>query len=162
MIVEDFEILHNETIEISISKQGFFEVYHHYGANSNNLDQNKEFIFGEKYSCHQKGKAYLQNEITIGKHHNTDFFDVDAKKLLNNAFAYHFKEGRLAITGGSDPEHKKKVVTVPANMRFLTSKDRDFSNCSDKSKEISNNDNTLKQLLINKHDIAANEGKMAN
>ena len=68
----------------------------------------------------------------------------------------------LAITGGLDPEHKKKVVTVPSNLRFLTSKDSDFSNCSDKSKEISNNDNTLKQMLINKHDIAANEGKKAN
>ena len=35
--------------------------------------------------------------------------DVDVIKLLNNAFAFCFKEARLSTTGGSDIKHKNYV-----------------------------------------------------
>ena len=45
--LEDFQLLDNETIEISITKRDFFENYDQQGAKLNNPDRNVEINFGE-------------------------------------------------------------------------------------------------------------------
>ena len=67
----------------------------------------------------------------------------------------------MAATGGSDLLHNKYVGKTSTMMRTLTNKYGDLSFCSDKVNEnIIDDDNTLKQTLVNNHDIAANKGKI--
>ena len=86
----------------------------------------------------------------------------DAIRLVNNAFAYCFKEAHLSTTGGSDIEHNKYVGQVTTIMRALTSKDGDLSSHFDKidepEGEIGNT--SPHHHLINDHELAANRGKI--
>ena len=94
MNLEDFQLLDNERIDISVFKENFLSIYHQQPANLIDSDQNNEIIFGENKNYHQIGKAYLQNEMTIKK----DFVNAadrvlivgDVTRLVNKAFAYCF------------------------------------------------------------------------
>ena len=55
-----------------------------------------------------------------------------AISLVNNAFAYCFKEARLPTTVGSDKEHSKYVGQISTFMRALTSKAGDLLSHFDK------------------------------
>ena len=60
-----------------------------------------------------------------------------------------------------DLEDIKYVGQVSTIMRSLTSKDSDLSSYFDKNGEsVIDNDNPLKRLLINNHDVAANKGNI--
>ena len=60
-----------------------------------------------------------------------------------------------------DIEVNKYVGPVSTNMRMLTSKDGDLSSFFDKNGEsVLDNDNTLKQILINNHPQEVNKGKL--
>ena len=60
-----------------------------------------------------------------------------------------------------DLEDIKYVGQVSTIMRLLTSKDSDLSSYFDKNGEaVINDDNSLKKILINNHDVAANKGKI--
>ena len=138
MSLEDFQLKDNDTIDNSISKRGFLKNYHQQAANSNDSDQNIEFIFGEN-NCHQIGNANLQYEITVEKDvanvADRVLVDGDVIRLVNKAFAYSFKEARLSTTEGSHKEHNKYCGQVSTIMRALTSKDGDSLSHFDKIEE---------------------------
>ena len=89
------------------------------------------------------------------------FTNASVIRLVNNAFAFCFKEATLNTTGGMDFEVNKNVGPVSTIMRLLTSKDGGLSSCFDKNGEtVLHNDNPLKQILINNHAVEVNKGKI--
>ena len=88
------------------------------------------------------------------------FTNASAIRLVNNAFAYCFKEATLTTTGGMEIENNIYVGPVTTIMRLLTSKDGDLSSYFDKNGEsVLGNDNPLKQILINNHAQEVKKGK---
>ena len=96
MSLEDFQLLDNEPLDNSIIKRDFTKIYHRQGDQLNQSDQNIEFIFGENNNYHQIGNAYLEFNITVRKHDTTNFHNDDPVRLVNNGFAFCFKEARLS------------------------------------------------------------------
>ena len=160
MSLEDFELIDNIEIDNSIIKRDFTKIYHQQGALLNDPDQNVEFIFGENNNYHQVGNSYLQYDITVRKGDNTDFANGDVIRLVNNAFAYCFKNATISTTSGSEIEINKYPGIISTIMRVLTSKDGDIISYFDKIDETQINNTTLKQRLIENHTIAANKGKI--
>ena len=163
--MEDFQLIDNEPIGNSIVKRDFTKVYHQSGANLNDSDQNVECIFGENNNYHQIGNAYLEFDISIRKvveiPNNPNFINTDQIRLINNAFAYCFTQATLTTTGGMDIEDIKYVGQVSTIMRLLTSRDGDLSSYFDKNGEaVLDDDNPLKQILINNHAVEANKGRI--
>ena len=145
-------------------KRDFLKLYHQQAANLSNSDRNVEFIFGENSNYHQIGKTYLQNEFIIEKEvaDAVDIFLVndDVIRLVKNAFAYCFKETRLSTNGGSDIEHTKYCGQAGKIMRALTKKVGEFflsqfDKIDESQAEINNT--SLKHILVNSHDVAANK-----
>ena len=131
MSLEDFQLIDNEPIDNSIIKRDFIKVYHQQGAQLNDPDHNIEFIFGENNNFHQIGNSYLQFDITVQD--PTAGFNANAEiRLVNNAFAYCFKEGVIQTTGGMELENIKFLGQVSTIMRCLTSKDGDLLSHFDK------------------------------
>ena len=160
MSLEDFGLIDNEPIDNSIIKRDYTKVYHNQGANLNDSNQNVDFIFGENNNYHQIGNAYLELDITV---RNTagNFTNASAIRLVNNGFAFCFKEATLATTGGMEIEVNKYVGPVSTIMRMITSKDGDLSSYFDKNGEsVIDNDNPLKKILINNHAVEVNKGKV--
>ena len=160
MSLEDFQLIDNEPIDNSIAKRDYTKVYHQQGANLNESNQNIEFIFGENNNYHQVGNGYLELDITA---RNTagNFTNASVIRLVNNAFAYCFKEGTITTTVGMDIEHNRYVGPVSTIMRLITSKDGDLSSYFEKNVEsVLDNDNHLKQILIVNHAEDVNKGKI--
>ena len=129
----------------------------------NDSNQNVEFIFGENNNYHQIGNAYLEFDITIRKVTDppSNFANADQIRLVNNAFAFCFTQATLTTTGGMDIEDIKYVGQVSTVMRLLTSKDSDLSSyCGKNGETVIDNNNPLKQILINNHAVEANKGKI--
>ena len=165
MSLEDFQLIDNEPIDNSIVKRDYTKVYHQQGANLNDSNQNVEFIFGENNNYYQIGNAYLEFDITIRKIAapplNPIPIDDDPIRLINNAFAFCFTQATLSTTGGMDLEDVKYVGQFSTIMRLLTSKDSDLFSHFDKDGEsVIDDNNPLKQILINNHDVAANKGNI--
>ena len=165
MSLEDFQLIDNEPIDDSIVKRDYTKVYHQSGANLIDQNQNVEFIFGENTNYYQIGEAYLEFDIAIKKAveapNNPILVNGDQIRLINNAFAHCFSQATISTTGGMDLEDIKYVSQVSTIMRLLTSKDSDLSSYFDKNGEsVINNDNSLKKILINNHDVAAKKGKI--
>ena len=164
MSLEDFQLIDNEPIEKSIIKRDFIKVYHQQGAQLIDPDQNIEFIFGENNNYHQVGNSYLQFDITVRKADNNNFNNDNAVneaiRVVNNAFVHCFKKGVIQTTGGMELENIKFLGQVSTIMRALTSKDGDLLSHFDNIDEsqAGNNNTTLKQMLINNHTEAANQG----
>ena len=160
MSLQDFELIDNDPIDNSIVKRDYTKVYHQQGANLNDSNQNVEFIFGENNNYHQIGNAYLEFDITV-RSTAGNFTNASVIRLVNNAFAFCFKEASLTTTGGMDIEVNKYVGPVSTIMRMLTSKDGDLSSYFDKNGEsVLDNDNPLKKILINNHVVEANKGRI--
>ena len=126
MSLEDFQLLDNETFDNSIIKRDFTKIYHQQGAQLNQSDQNIEFIFGENNNYHQIGNGYLEFNITLRRNDTTNFHIEDPIRLLNNGYAFCFKEARLSTTIGSDIEHNKFCGQVSAIMKVISNKDDDL------------------------------------
>ena len=124
MSLEDFQLLDNEPLDNSIIKRDFTKIYHRQGDQLNQSDQNIEFIFGENNNYHQIGNAYLEFNITVRKNDDTNFHHEDPIRLVNNGFAFCFKEARLSTTIGSDIEINKFCGQVSTIMRVISNKDR--------------------------------------
>ena len=92
----------------------------------NQSDQNIEFIFSEKKNYHQIGTSYLKFIITVRKKDGTNFHYDDPIRLVNNAFAFCFKEAHLSTTIGSDIENNKFGGPVSTIMRVISNKNGDF------------------------------------
>ena len=76
----------------------------------NDSDQNVDIIIGENNNYHQVRISNLGFDITVRKANCNKFnFTIDPAtneviRLVNNAFAYCFKEGTLSTTGGMEIE----------------------------------------------------------
>ena len=164
MNLEDFQLLDNEPIDNSIIKRDYLKVYHQQGANLNDPHQNVEFIFGENNKCLQFGNAYLEFDITVRRADNTNFADNSVIRLVNNAFAFCFKEALLSTTSGGYLEHKNFVGQISSIMRTLTGKDghllSQFHKINEQNTEAQFDSTSLKKMLFNNHTEVANKIKI--
>ena len=164
MSLEDFQLLDNEPIDNSIIKRDFTKIYHRQGDQLNQSDQNIEFIFGENNNYHQIGNAYLEFNITVQKNDTTKFHDDDPVRLVNNGFAYCFKEARLTTSIGGDIEVNKFCGQVSTIMRAISNKDGDLLSQFDNNNEndipvlnrltdltVQIRDTPHQKMLINNH-----------
>ena len=170
--LEVFQLLDKEPIEISIIKRDFTKLYHRQGDQLNQSDQNIEIIFGEKNKYHQIGNAYLEFNIRVRKKDDTEFHNEDPVRLVNNRFAFCFKEARLSTTLGSDIEINKFCSQVSTIMGAITNKDGDLLSQFDKIYENDipilqgpanlppQNRETPHQKMFLNNPTDANEGKI--
>ena len=172
MSLEDFQLLDNEPLDNSITKRDFTKIYHRQGDLLNQSDQNIEFIFGENNNYYQIGNGYLEFNITVRKNDDTNFHFEDPVRLVNNGFAFCFKEARLSTTIGSDIEINKFCGQVSTIMRAISNKDGDllsqFDNINENDipilEQLANlpkqiRDTPHQKMLINNH-TDANKGKI--
>ena len=172
MSLEDFQLLDNEPLDNSIIKRDFTKIYHRQEDQLNQSDQNIEFIFGENNNYHQIGNAYLEFNITVRKNDDTNFHFDDPVRLVNNGFAFCFKEARLSTTIGSDIEINKFCGQVSTIMKAISNKDGDllsqFDNINENDIPILERlvdlppqirDSPHQKMLINNH-TDANKGKI--
>ena len=162
MSAEDFQLIGGSKIDDSIIKRDFIKIYHQHGAEVNNENQNIEFYFGENLNYIQIGNAYLEIDILVRKADRTNFADADEIRLVNNAFAYVFQEGRISTSAGTEIERNKNLGNVSTIMRLLTQKDGDLSSYFDKINETEGGiaDSTLKRMLIDSHTDDDSKGKI--
>ena len=157
---------------IILSLRDFTKIYHRQGDQLNQSDRNIEFIFGENINYHQIGNAYLEFNITVRKNDDTNFHNDDPVRLVNNGFAFCFKEALLSTTIGSDIEINKFCGEVSTIMRVISNKDGDllsqFHNINENDipilERIANlppqiRDTPHQKMLINNH-TDANKGKI--
>ena len=172
MSLEDFQLLDNEPLDNSIIKRDFTKIYHRQGDQLNQSDQNIEFLFVENNNYHQIGNAYLKFNITVRKNDTTNFHNDDPVRLVNNGFAFCFKEARLSTSLGSDIEINKFCGQVSTIMRAISNKDGDLVSQFDNINEndipvlnriadlpVQNRDTPHQKMLINNH-IDANRCKI--
>ena len=172
MSLEDFQLLDNEPLDNSIIKRDFTKIYNRQGDQLNQSDQNIEFIFGENNNYHQIGYGYLEFNITVRKNDDTNFHYDDPVRLVNNGFAFCFKEGRLSTTIGSDIEINKFCGQVSTVMKSISNKDGDLLSQFDNINEndipvleqladlpVQIRDTPHQKMLINNH-TDANKGKI--
>ena len=172
MSLEDFQLLDNEPLDNNIIKRDFTKIYHRQGGQLNQSDQNIEFIFGENNNYHQIGNGYLELNITVRKRDTTNFHNDDPVRLVNNGFAFCFKEARLSTSLGSDIEINKFCGQVSTIMRAISNKDGDLVSQFDNINEIDIpvlnrltdlpvqiRDTPHEKMLINNH-TEANRGKI--
>ena len=126
MSLEDFQLLDNEPFDNSIIKRDFTKIYHQQGAQLNQSDQNIEFIFGENNNYHQIGNGCLEFNITVRKNDTTNFHIEDPIRLVNNGYAFCFKEARLSTTLVSDIEHDKFCGHISTITKVVSTKDEDL------------------------------------
>ena len=146
MSLEDFQLLDNESLDNSLIKRDFTKIYHRQGDQLNQSDQNIEFIFGENNNYHQIGNAYLEFNITVRKNDDTNFHHEDPVRLVNNGFAFCFKEARLSTSLGSDLEINKFCGQISTIMRAISNKDGDLVSQFD---NINENDIPILERLAN-------------
>ena len=126
MSFEVFQLLDNGPLDNSIIKRNFIKINHRQGDQINQSDQNIEFIFGENNNYYQIGNAYLEYNITVRKSDDTNFHHEDLVRLVNNGFAFCFKEARLSTTIGSDIEITNFCGQVSSIMKSISNKDGDL------------------------------------
>ena len=85
-----------------------------------------EFTFGENNNYHQIGNGYLEFNITVRKSDTTSFHIEDPIRLVNNGYAFCFKEARLSTNIGSDIEHNKFCGQVSTIMKVISNKGDDI------------------------------------
>ena len=148
--------------EDSIINRDFIKIYHQHGAEVNNENQNIKFYFGENLNYIQLGNAYFEIDILVRKADATNFADADEIRLVNNALAYVFQEGRLSTSAGTEIERNKNLGNVSTIMRLLTQKNGGFSSYFDKidEREAGIVNSTLKKMLIDSHDDDNNNDKI--
>ena len=172
MSLGNLESSDNEPIDISNIKRDFTKRYYQQGDQLNQSDQNFEFMFGQNNNYHQIGNAYLEFYITVRKTDGTNFHYDDPIRLLNNGFAFCFKESRLGTTIGCDIELVKFCGPVSAIMKVISNKDGDllsqFENFTEKDIPILERlqdlppqirDTPHQKMLIKNH-TDANKGKI--
>ena len=142
---EDFQILDSESIDNSIIERDFTKIYHQQGEQLNQSDQNIELIFGENNNYHQIGNEYLELNITVWKNDGKNFHREDPVRLVDNGYAFCFKEARLSTTIGSDIEYHNFCEQVNTLMKVISNKDDDFLSQFGK---INENDLPLLKRLI--------------
>ena len=126
MSLEDFQLLDKEPFDNSIIKRDFTKIHHQQGAQLNQSVQNIEFFFGENNNYHQIDNGYLERIITVRKSDTAKLHIEDPIRLVNNGYAFCFKEARLSTSIGSDIENNKFCGQVSTIMKVLSNKDDDL------------------------------------
>ena len=159
MSLEDFQLLDNEPFDNSIVKRDYLKIHHQKGAQLNDADQNIEFIFGKNNNYHQIGNSYFEFDISI-RDPTAGFIAKAEIRLVNNAFAYCFKEGLIATTGGLDIEHVKFFGQISTIMRSLTIQNGEllshFHKINDGDTNASINNTSLKQMFFDTFSVSRN------
>ena len=62
----------------------------------------------------------------MGKNGNTNFLVEDPRRIVNNGYAFCFKEARLSTTIASDNEHIEFCGRVSTVMKVISNKDDDL------------------------------------
>ena len=155
--LENFQLIDKESIDNSIVKGDFLKIYQQQGANLNDPDQNVEFNFGENNNYHQTAESSLEFDITV-RNSVANFDNTNEKRLINNPYAYCFEEASFATTGGMEIEHVKFLGQISSVMTSITSKDGVLFKDGDANASIKNT--TLKEMLIDKHTVAAKKSKI--
>ena len=101
MSLENFQFLDNIAFDESIVLRDFLRIYHQQGVQLKNTNQNINIIFGENNISHQIGNVHHEHDISV-RSPAGNFSDASYIRLMNNAFAYCFKEAILSTTGGSE------------------------------------------------------------
>ena len=135
MSLEDFQLLDNEPLGNSIIERDFTKLHHRQGDQLNQSDLNIEFNFSENNNYHQIGNAYLEFNTTVRKNDSTNFHNDDPIRLVNNGFAYSFKEARLTTSIGGDIEINSFCGQICIIMRAISNKDGDLLPQFDNIKE---------------------------
>ena len=172
MNLEDFQLLDKELFDNSIIKRDFTKIYHQQRAQLNQSDQNIEFIFGENNNYHQIGNGYLEFNITVRKNDTTNFHIEDPIRLINNGYAFCFKEAHLSTTLGSNIEHNNFCGQVFTIMKVISNKEDDllsqFGNINENDipllkiltdLPVQNRDTPHQKMLIDNH-LDANKAKI--
>ena len=146
MSLEDFQFLDNESVDNSVIKIDFTKVFQQQGAQLNQSDQHIEFIVGESNNYHQIGNGYSEFDITVRKNDTTNFHNEDPIRLVNNGYAFCFKEARLSTTIGKDLEHNKICGQVSTIMKVISNIDGDIISQFD---NINENDIPVLERLLN-------------
>ena len=126
MSLEDFQLIDNEPFHNSIIKRDFTKIYLQQGAQLNQSDQNIEYFFGENNNCHQKGNGFLEFNISVRKNDTTKFHVEDPIRLVNDGYAFCFKEARSSTTIVSDIEHNIFCGQVSTIMKVISNKGDDL------------------------------------
>ena len=171
MSLEDFQLLDNEPNDNSMTETVFTEIYQQQGAQLVQSDKNIVFISGENNNHHQIGKGYLEFNITVRKKDITNFHHEDPVRLVNNGYAFCFKEARLSTSFSSDIEHNNFCGQRSTTMKVITRKDdgllSQFGNVTENDIPIlerlailptQNKSTTHQKMLIDNH-IDAKKGK---
>ena len=75
---------------------------------------------------HQIVNAYLEFNITVRKIDDTNFHYDYPVRIVNNGFAYRFKEARLSTSVGGVIEFNKFCGQVSTIMRVILNRDVEF------------------------------------
>ena len=126
MSLEVFQLLDNEHFDNSIIKIDFTKIYHQQGAQLKQSDQSIECILGENNMYHQIGNGYLEFNITVRKNDTTNFHREEPIRLVNNGYAFCFKEARLSSTIGNHIEHRKFCRQLSTVMKVISNEDDDL------------------------------------
>ena len=164
MSLKDYQLLDIEPFDKSIIKRDFTKIYHRPENQLNQSDQNIEFIFGENNNYHQIGNAYLEFNVTVRKNGDRNFHYDDPVRLVNNGYAFCFKEARSSTTIGSDNEINKFCGQASTIMRAISNRDGDllsqFDNLNGndipilerlQDLPVQNRDTPHQKMLINNH-----------
>ena len=93
-------------------------------------------MFGGDNNYHQIRNVYLEFDLTVRKNVATNFHYDDPVRLINNGFAFCFKEARLSTTIGSDIEHNNFCGQESTIMKVTSNKDGDLLSQFDNINEI--------------------------
>ena len=99
MSAESFQLIDSETIDISIIKGNFVNVYQQQRAQISDPDQNLGITSGENNNYHQIGNSYFEFDRTIRKlaANPTDRVLTNAPviRLVSNAFCLLFQINQI-------------------------------------------------------------------
>ena len=79
--------------------------------------------------------------------------------MVDNSFAFCFKEASTSTTGGMEIEHVKFLGQVTTILRSVTSKDGDLLSYVD-NVNTSMKNTSLNDRLINSHSVPVNRGQI--
>ena len=104
MSAENFQLIDDSKIDDSIIKRDFIKKYHQHGAEVNNENQKIKFYFGENPNSIEIRNSYLEIDIEVNRADVNNFADADEIRLVNNALADVFQEGRISTSAATEIE----------------------------------------------------------
>ena len=110
------------------------------------MDQKIEIVLGENNNYHQIANAFIEFKVTVRKNDDTKFHYNDPAHLINNGFAFRFKQASLSTTIAVDIEINKFCGQVSTITRVISNKVGDLLSQFD---NIDENDIPILERLAN-------------